>query len=35
MRGRGRRAAPLDGRGDPPLVANLVKTENEAPSGGG
>lgn len=35
MRGRERRAAPLDERGDPPLVANLVKTEMRLQVGAG
>lgn len=35
VRGRERRAAPLDESGDPPLVANLVKTEMRLQVGAG
>lgn len=35
VRGREWRAAPLDESGDPPLVANLVKTEMRLQVGAG
>lgn len=35
VRGRGQRAAPLHERGDPPLVANSVKTEMRLRGGAG